>query len=152
MINDQNIQNDILVGLGRAATLLDEVFEKFYNSFGLTRVQFFALHLIVTSGKNGITLSELSKSMSVSKPNVTTLIDRMENNGFVKRVQDENDRRSSKLVATEEGMRIFNLTQPRKEKFVKDVFSFLTEAELKRAHELLQKFESELLIVKEDIK
>lgn len=152
MINDQNIQNDILVGLGRAATLLDEVFEKFYNSFGLTRVQFFALHLIVMSGEEGLTLSELSKSMSVSKPNVTTLIDRMENNGFVKRVQDKNDRRSSKLAVTNEGLRIFDLTQPRKEKFVKDVFSFLTEAELKKANELLQKFEEELLIIKEDIK
>ena len=144
------LKNEILVGVGKASSLLDIMFEKFYKSFGLTRVQFFALHLTVVAGEEGMPLSALGEEMSVSKANITTLIDRMETNGFVKRVQDQNDRRSSKVCATTEGLRIFNITQPRKEKFVTDVFSFLTENELKRASELLKKFEDELAKINED--
>lgn len=140
----EKITNELIENLAKAATMMDLMFEKFYKNFGLTRVQFFALFLIESVGDEGMPLSVLGEEMSVSRPNITTLIDRMEKRGLVKRVVDEYDRRSTKVYVTDSGKNILKKVQPKKERFVKEVFSFLNEKELTRANEILQKVQKEL--------
>lgn len=139
----KKIRTELMENLTKTATLMDLNFEKFYKQFGLTRVQFYALYLIESMDEEGIPLSLLGEKMSVSRANITTLIDRMEKRGFVRREYDSRDRRSIKLSSTQKGKEILKEIIPDREKFITDIFSFLNEKELLRANEILEKIQEE---------
>lgn len=141
---DESVINELIENLAKTATIMDVLFEKFYQNYNLTRVQFYALYLIEAVEEKGMPLSLLGEKMSVSRANITTLMDRMEKSNLVRREMDITDRRSTKVFVTEEGKIILNKILPKKETFIKEVFSFLTEKELIRGNELLLKVQDEL--------
>nr|WP_249310648.1 MarR family transcriptional regulator [Bacillus sp. FJAT-49736] len=53
-----------------------------------------------------LTVSSLSKYLQVTAPSVTQLINRLETDGLVERRMDTNDRRSVKVMLTEEGEKV----------------------------------------------
>ncbi len=54
--------------------------------------------------RNGPTkMSEIGKLLNVTKPNITFLVDKMEEHGLIKREKDAEDRRVSKICLTEQG-------------------------------------------------
>lgn len=57
--------------------------------------------LYVLWQKDNISIVELSKSVGLAKTTLTSMLDRMEENGLIKRLPDENDRRKSILVLTD---------------------------------------------------
>lgn len=58
--------------------------------------------LYVLWQKDHISIVELSKSVGLAKTTLTSMLDRMEENGLIKRLPDANDRRKSILVLTEQ--------------------------------------------------
>lgn len=70
---------------------------------GLTLPQWMALGCIGNEGKTGITHSELCHRLMLSKAPVTGIVDRMERDGFARRVADEKDRRVSRIVIKPKG-------------------------------------------------
>jgi DNA-binding MarR family transcriptional regulator len=48
-------------------------------------------------------MSDLGKTLNISKTQMTTKIDKLVNVGFIERVPDENDRRVLRIVLTTEG-------------------------------------------------
>ena len=69
---------------------------------GLSMPKFAVLSELVTEGKP-LSLSELAGKLGCVKSNVTQLVDRMEADGFVRRVDDPADRRAVKAEITPEG-------------------------------------------------
>lgn len=53
--------------------------------------------------EEGMTMTQLSDHLVVSNGNVTGIVDRLEQEGFVERITDENDRRTTLVTMTEEG-------------------------------------------------
>ena len=52
------------------------------------------VQMLAMLGENGaLSVSEISKRLGIAKPNITPLIDRLIDEGFVERRRDENDRR-----------------------------------------------------------
>jgi len=49
------------------------------------------------------TMTELGKMLSVSKPNITKLVDKLFELDFIKRKSDDNDRRLTYIALTEQG-------------------------------------------------
>lgn len=87
--------------------LLSSVLERAGNrqteQHGLTLPQWMALGCIGRGGIEGITHSELGSRLMLSKAPITGVVDRLERAGYVMRVPDPNDRRISRVVATEMG-------------------------------------------------
>jgi len=87
--------------------LLSSVLERTANRecerFGMTLPQWMALGCIGNEGKVGITHSELCHRLMLSKAPVTGIVDRMERDGFARRVADENDRRVSRIIIKPKG-------------------------------------------------
>lgn len=57
--------------------------------------------LYVLWQKDHISIAELSTSVGLAKTTLTSMLDRMEENGLIQRVPDANDRRKCILILTE---------------------------------------------------
>jgi DNA-binding MarR family transcriptional regulator len=62
------------------------------------------LSALVTTG-GPLSLSELANRLSCVRSNMTQLVDRLEADGLVRRVDDPSDRRAVKALITDEGSR-----------------------------------------------
>lgn len=83
----------------------DKLSEPYHNSFKniLSPLQFYTLCVI--KFKNSITMTHLSESMKMPKQNMTKIVDKLIELGFVIRKRDVNDKRITNIYITEEGNR-----------------------------------------------
>ncbi|MDW8802200.1 MarR family transcriptional regulator [Clostridium sp. A1-XYC3] len=133
---------EVIVRLGGS---IEQLFDKFYKTFKLSKPQFTALYKIYLTEEEGIQLSVLGDQMSVTRANITSLVDRMVARGLIKRITNENDRRSIKAVITKEGIEILEKVLPDKEVFTSEVLNFLSDKEKEHFYELLIKVEKYLI-------
>ena len=77
----------------RATHALEDQMEARLGTVGLSSPKFSVLSELVGAGKP-LTLSELAARLSCVRSNITQLIDRLEADGLVRRVDDPDDRRS----------------------------------------------------------
>ena len=95
---------------------------------GLTVAQFNVLNVLAESDSpTGLSQRELSDELVVDRSNVTGLLDRMEKAGWVRRVDDPNDRRIYRVQLTGEGRRLWNEVAPRYTTVVTQVTRGLTD-------------------------
>ena len=62
---------------------------------------------VYESGPEGIRMTDLSETLVVSKSGLTTIIDRLEKRGLLRRVPDPDDRRAIRIAITDEGYALF---------------------------------------------
>ena len=84
--------------LSRAVKKMTKYYRDRITEFGLTHTQFFLLTALYE--EDGILVSELAKKIGVDKATMTGLIDRLEQDGLIKREKDHNDRRVYKIFLT----------------------------------------------------
>jgi DNA-binding MarR family transcriptional regulator len=75
---------------------------------------------------NGLRLSELSKRMMVTNGNLTGLVDRLIEEGYVRRVDDPSDGRASVVRLTKAGMEIFKKLAAAHEAWLATLFNGLS--------------------------
>jgi MarR family 2-MHQ and catechol resistance regulon transcriptional repressor len=131
--------------ISKTTDIVQEIFDNFYKKFELSKTQFSALYLIYLSQEEGIALSVLSEKLSVTRSNITSLVDRMVSRGLIERTSSEVDRRSIKAVITREGKEILEKVLPNNSVFSSEILNFLTKKEKERFYELLLKIQKELI-------
>ncbi len=85
-------------------TLMKKGYEKidiYLKEFGLVRTHIEIMHSLF--GGEKLTMSELSKILGVTKPNITLLVDRLEKLELVERVSTAKDRRVYLIQLSEKG-------------------------------------------------
>jgi DNA-binding MarR family transcriptional regulator len=100
--NDPKPDRTIFALLHAAHTLEAKVGDALAE-VGLSMPKFAVLNELVTVGKP-LALSELAGRLGCVKSNMTQLVDRMETDGLVRRVDDPADRRAVKAEITPEGV------------------------------------------------
>ncbi|WML36992.1 MarR family transcriptional regulator [Clostridium sp. OS1-26] len=76
------------------------------SEFGVTEAQFHVLELLYRKGSCKVTY--LAEIMGVKPSAITTMIDRLANNGLVYRRHDDNDRRAVLVDITNEGQELID--------------------------------------------
>ena len=89
--------------------------------------------------REGVTMSELSRMLLVSNGNATTVVDRLENDGLVRRTPSETDRRTVFVALTPEGLRQFEVLATQHEAEVSRLFTNLSEADLDVLTDILKR-------------
>jgi DNA-binding MarR family transcriptional regulator len=92
--------------------------------------------------REGVTMSELSRLLLVSNGNATTVVDRLENDGLVRRTPSETDRRTVFVALTPEGLRQFEGLATQHEAEVGRLFANLSEADLDILTDILKRMGS----------
>lgn len=92
--------------------------------------------------RDGVTMSELSRMLLVSNGNATTVVDRLESDGLVRRTQSETDRRTVYVALTPDGLATFEGLAAEHEAEVNQLFAGLTEADLDTLTEIFKRMGS----------
>ena len=99
------------------------------------------LLIIIHSIEEGkpVMVSQLSQKMEITNAASTQMVDSLVKHGWVSRTQDEHDRRIMWVDLTEEGKRILNETFQESTRFMKKMFDYLGEDDVKHLDRILDK-------------
>ncbi len=111
----------------------DAVFAK----VGLT-TQHHAVLIAMKYIESPVTPSDIAHWLDRNTNTITTLVDRMEKDGLVKRARDLRDRRSVRLVMTEKGKEVLDQATVLGWQLVQDILQGLSEEELRALTRLLE--------------
>jgi DNA-binding MarR family transcriptional regulator len=98
----QSSSDKTIFTLLHAAQTLEDRVESSLNRVGLSMPKYSVLNELV-SAREALPLSELAARLSCVRSNMTQLVDRLEADGLVRRIDDPADRRSVKATLTDEG-------------------------------------------------
>lgn len=88
--------------LMQVALLLEDNDNRLLREFGINRTQYFALGLLDIA--HGQRLVDMAAALLCERSTVTRLVDYLEQQGWVKRLADAEDRRSQRVVLTPAGV------------------------------------------------
>ena len=93
-----SLEQEAHLNVGRTYSLLQEGFERLLKSYGLSAAQYNVLRILRGAGSDGLCRNEIGDRLLTRMPDVTRLLDRMEEAGLVRRERSTTDRR---LVGTQ---------------------------------------------------
>jgi DNA-binding MarR family transcriptional regulator len=100
---------------------------------GMGPARLSALSVVVFGGP--LSLGELAKEEQVRAPTMTRLVDGLEEQGYVKRVQNRKDRRGVRITATAKGIKTLQAARRRRIAQLEKVLLRLNKRELKALQE-----------------
>jgi DNA-binding MarR family transcriptional regulator len=115
------------------------------QAHGLTLPGMNVLGILCLQEPQGIPLHELSQYLTVSRANITGLIDNLVRKGYVKRVDHPTDRRVCLAQLTAKGKKWLDSFLPGHFKAIKQILSSLTEKEKSLLVQLLLKVRKTIL-------
>ena len=107
--NDERCKN-FLIALRKIIQAIDRHSTNLKKKFGLTGPQLILLQSISAHGK--ISVTQLSKNVSLSQATVTDITKRLENRDYISRTRDIDAKRKTNIALTENGKAILNKVPP----------------------------------------
>lgn len=98
--------------------------------------------LMVVDEKEGIKVGELSDIMSITRPNLTPLVDNLVSENLIIRKQDKDDKRVTRLYITEQGRKQMQENLEVIKKRCENIREKCTEEELSEIKEYCKKIEN----------
>ena len=131
--------HESLLNIYYTASKIKKRADEFFRPFGLTDVQFNLMMLLTHQGgkDGGLSQARLSEMMLVNRANITSLIDRAESAGLVKRTAAA-DRRVNIVKLTAKGKKLLAKVEPAYADGVKKIMSVLSGNEQKRLIKMLE--------------
>lgn len=99
-----SIAEDVFVALRKIDRAIDLQSKKIKKKFGLTGPQLMVLKSIAHN--SNMQISAIAKDISLSQATVTSILDRLESQGFAKRQRSQIDKRKVTLVLTEKAQEV----------------------------------------------
>ncbi len=122
------LEQSILCHILLIETVMMRLANRICEAHDLTFTQWMALSCISHEGKIGITHSDLSRRLMLSKAPITAIVDRLESAKMVRRVADKSDRRVSRVVITAQGLQQWNQTRLAMNAYDKKLFCGLPQS------------------------
>ncbi|GAA3822086.1 MarR family transcriptional regulator [Deinococcus aetherius] len=99
----RSLEEEAALNLYRTTQLLDDQNDAFYRQYGLTSTQYNVLRILRGAGPEGLGRNDIRERLLSRMPDVTRLLDRMEEAGLVRRERSASDRRCVPTVLTGKG-------------------------------------------------
>jgi MarR family 2-MHQ and catechol resistance regulon transcriptional repressor len=97
----------ILEAILEAGDVVNKYINTYLNEFGLTATKFNTLQVLSDDPRGGVTQNQLGSKLTVTSPNITGVIDRLERDHLVTRETHPSDRRANLVRLTDEGQKMF---------------------------------------------
>jgi DNA-binding MarR family transcriptional regulator len=101
-----SLEQEAELSLERTAAVLSHEFAETFRPFGVTPTQYNVLRILRGTGQGGLCRNEIRDRLVAQVPDVTRLLDRLEELGLVVRERDESDRRQVSTRITRDGLRL----------------------------------------------
>jgi DNA-binding MarR family transcriptional regulator len=99
-------EQEAYLAIQRTAALLSHAMAETIKPSGLTATQYNVLRILRGAGESGLCRNEVRDRMLTQVPDVTRLLDRMEEMGVIERSREGADRRYVTTRITDEGLRL----------------------------------------------
>lgn len=132
-------EQEAYLNLMRTSSMLDGDFERFYRAHGLSIATYNVLRILRGAGERGRMCHEIRDHMVAQVPDITRLVDRLEEAGFATRSRCDVDRRVVYCHITQKGLDLLSqLDEPVKDRHRRQL-AHLTPEELEQLNGLLFK-------------
>ncbi|MCH6264400.1 MULTISPECIES: MarR family winged helix-turn-helix transcriptional regulator [Neobacillus] len=121
--------------LGKALQKVNQVSKSKLSPYGVTPVQYALLRQLWR--KDGQFSFELAERLLLDSATITGIIDRLEQNGFIDRRVDPNDRRNKLVFLTEKGRSMEVPLCQKMEEMNEEVMSDLNDMEIQQFKKIL---------------
>jgi MarR family transcriptional regulator, organic hydroperoxide resistance regulator len=126
------------LSLLRTSDALQTQVEAQLKEFRLTGTQYNALRILRGAGPEGLPCREIGERMITRDPDITRLLDRLEDRGFVQRMRAKHDRRVIYGKITAAGLKLLREMDGPLEKFGREMLRHVGQEKLKQLIELLE--------------
>jgi DNA-binding MarR family transcriptional regulator len=130
-------EEEALINIYRTADVLMSKEIEFLKAYGITSAQFNVLRILRGAGPEGRNCSEISERMIRRDPDVTKLLDRLEDQGLVTRERFQIDRRVVIARITDKGLRLLKKIDEPAQELYRRLLSHMGKDRLKLLSELL---------------
>lgn len=103
-----SLEQEAFLNLWRTYDRLKGLEEELFSRFELSAQQYNALRLLRSAYPGSMSVSELGRRLISRAPDMTRLLDRLEQRGLVRRDRTSEDRRAVRLTITTEGLRLLD--------------------------------------------
>jgi DNA-binding MarR family transcriptional regulator len=103
-----SLEQEAFLSLVRTTALLTDQFERTLKTAGVTFAQYNVLRILRGAEPEGLCRNEIRDRMLTRMPDMTRLLDRMEEAGLVSRSRDDDDRRMVRTHVTLDGRRLLD--------------------------------------------
>jgi len=129
---------NLFISLQRAADRQMQGLEDALRRTGVTPVQYLVLRSLREAGSAGMPSNQIARNMTTHDPDMTRLLDKLEERNVIRRWRDKSDRRVYRVKLTREGAILLReLTQVTRELHRKQ-FSTLDRRQLKALTRMVQ--------------
>ena len=139
-----NTRREIILQTYRASLLLDKVGRELAAEQGLTsKQQWFILGMLYHDGEQA--LRDLTRNMLVSKQNMTGMVQRLRQGGYVATSEDTMDKRITRVSITDRGRAAYEALVRSSRERNRDTFGSFEEQELLELQRLMNKLVGDLM-------
>lgn len=132
-------EQEVFLSLLRTTSLLENVAERFFREYGLSIATYNVLRILRAAGNDGKTCSQIGEDMVARVPDVTRLVDRLEEAGFVKRARERDDRRVVRVTLMPQGLEVVDKLDGPVLELHRLQLGHLTKSELSELTRLLER-------------
>ena len=133
----RSLQQEAYLSVVRTSTSLTDAMEDLVKARGISATQYNVLRILRGSGPEGLCRNALRDRMLTRMPDMTRLLDRMEEAGLVVRVREGDDRRMVMTRITEQGRRLLDELDAPVMALHRKQMKHLTDAQLRSLSDLL---------------
>lgn len=127
----------LLVVLLKASSTITDLIKKDMRTYGLNPTEFSVLELLYHKGDQPI--QKLGEKILLASSSITYVVDKLEEKGFVQRIDCADDRRIKFASITKTGKEFMDQIFPEHEKRITEIFGHMTKEEIVTTIDLLKK-------------
>ncbi len=131
-------EQEAYLSLLRTADALQALVEARLRDFGLTGTQYNALRILRGAGPEGLPCREIGERMITHDPDITRLLNRLEDRGFVERTRARHDRRVIYGKISAAGLKLLRDMDAPIEKHGREMLRHVGQEKLKELIDLLE--------------
>ncbi|MCG7338051.1 MarR family transcriptional regulator [Staphylococcus sp. ACRSN] len=129
------------IGLNRTTDHLEQIVRKDVQRYGLNVTEFAVLELLYSKGEQPI--QKIGERVLIASSSITYVVDKLVEKGYVERRRDQQDKRVTKAVITEQGHKMMASIFPEHAETLTSTFSVLTDEELEILQRALKKLSAQ---------
>jgi DNA-binding MarR family transcriptional regulator len=134
-----SLQQEAYLSVVRTTSTLTDQVEDLLKPYGISGTQFNVLRILRGAGEGGLCRNELRDRMLTRMPDMTRLLDRMEEAGLVTRSRERDDRRMVLTRISDRGRELLKQVDRPVSELHRQQLARLTDTQLRSLIDLLEK-------------
>ena len=126
-----SLEQEAQLSVIRTSAMLVDAFERLLTPYGITSTQYNVLRILRGAEPDGLCRNDLRDRMLTRMPDVTRLLDRMEESGLIGRARETSDRRMVMTRITAKGRRLLDELQDAVAREHERAFAALTKPQMR---------------------